>query len=82
MRTSPRSARPRPIANARPTAFGKCEAIVDVCGGTHMRRLPQTLCRPWLIGSSRDATSDSAVSNAGVTPGHRRERDIINPPER
>src|SRR5436190_24294386 len=51
---------PRDRANASPTALGRCDAIVDVCGGTHIGRLPHTLWRPWLIGSSLDAHKDSS----------------------
>src|SRR5262245_28671749 len=76
------SRRARPIANAMPTAFGTCEAIVDVCGGTHIRRLPHTLWRPPLIGSSDDAHRESSVSKAGVTPGALRLLAIIRPPDR
>ena len=51
-----------------PIALGTCEAIVLVCGGTQSSRLPQTLCRPWLIGSSLEAHSDSSVLKSGVLP--------------
>jgi hypothetical protein len=34
------------MPNAQPTALGSCEAIVEVCGGTHRRFEPETLCRP------------------------------------
>src|SRR5258706_4619645 len=33
------------IATAVPNAFGRCEAIVDVCGSTHNGFDPQTLWR-------------------------------------
>ena len=41
----------RSIANATPTARGRCEAIVEVCGITASSWLPKTLCRPPAIGS-------------------------------
>jgi hypothetical protein len=72
----------RAIANATPTALGTCDAIVLVCGGTHMGRLPHTLWRPWLIGSSLLAHKESSVSNTGVDPASLRLRAIINPPDR
>src|SRR5690606_37928390 len=49
-------------ATAAPTAFGKCDAIVEVCGGTQAFTEPHTLWRPPEIGSSADALKDSAVS--------------------
>jgi hypothetical protein len=77
-----RSRRPAPRARDRdraPTAFGRCEAIVLVCGGTHSGREPHTLWRPPEIGSSADATSESNVSNTGVPPGSLRARASISP---
>ena len=53
---------------ARPIAFGRWLAIVLVCGGIHSARLPQTLWRPWAIGSSLDATTPSSVSSVGCCP--------------
>ena len=79
--TCPRR-RARPSANAIPTAFGRWEAMVLVCGGTHSRRLPQTLWRPWLMGSSARAQMESSVSSAGSTSGAFLERAIMSPPER
>src|SRR5690606_30303280 len=38
--------RARPMATARPVAFGTCEAIVEVWGGIQSSRLPHTLWRP------------------------------------
>ena len=58
----------RDKVNAAPTAFGKCEAIVLVCGGTHSRREPHTLWRPPEIGSSDDAHKLSSASNIGDSP--------------
>ncbi len=52
----------RSIATAAPTAFGRCDAMVDVCGGMHSRALPKTLWRPPAMGSSRDATIPSSTS--------------------
>src|SRR5437773_1395308 len=69
-------------ANAQPIAFGSCEAMVEVCGGTHSAFEPHTLCRPPEIGSSFDAQNESNVSNSGVDPGSCRARAIIKPPER
>src|SRR5262249_61577343 len=69
-------------AKATPAAFGRCDAMVLVCGGTHKDRLPQTLCRPCEIGSSAEAQNESRVSKIGSTPGRLRERDAINAPER
>ena len=43
--------------------------MVLVCGGTQSGRLPQTLCRPPEIGSSRLAARESRVSKTGSTPG-------------
>src|SRR5262245_59542510 len=42
----------RSSETAAPTAFGRCEAIVEVCGGIASGRLPNTLWRPPAIGSS------------------------------
>ncbi len=56
----------RSIASAMPTAFGRCDEIVLVCGGTPQGTLPKTLCRPPEIGSSADAASERRSSN---TPG-------------
>src|SRR5262249_3955910 len=56
-------------ANAQPIAFGSCDAIVEVCGGTHNAFEPHTLCRPCAIGSSFAAQNESKVSNSGVEPG-------------
>jgi len=52
----------RGTESAAPTALGRCEAIVLVCGGTFSSTLPQTLCRPPEIGSSLEATRPSSVS--------------------
>ena len=53
----------RSSAIAAPTAFGRCDAIVLVCGGIQSGTLPNTLWRPPAIGSSRDATMPSRMSN-------------------
>src|ERR1051325_4254553 len=37
---------------AAPTAFGRCDAIVEVCGGIASAWLPNTLWRPPAIGSA------------------------------
>ena len=82
---SPRSRcrrRARDRAQAVPIALGTCDAMVEVWGGTHSGRLPHTLWRPWLIGSSREAHRLSSVSNSGVEPGSWRARAIMKAPER
>ncbi len=76
------SRRARARLKARPIAFGRWLAMVEVCGGTHSGRLPHTLCRPWAIGSSLLATMPSSASKAGVMPGSWRARAIISAPER
>ena len=63
-------------------AFGRWLAIVLVCGGTHSARLPHTLWRPWLIGSSLEATTPSRLSRIGVLPGYWRARASMKPPDR
>src|SRR5687768_8911521 len=40
----------RSSATAAPTALGKCDAIVEVCGGMASGALPNTLWRPPAIG--------------------------------
>jgi len=55
---------------------------VLVCGGTQSLRLPQTLWRPCVIGSSDEAHRLSSVSNTGVSPGTARARAIMSAPER
>ena len=77
-----RSLRARVSEYASPTAFGTCEAIVLVCGGTQSSREPQTLCRPCEIGSSRDAHKLSSVSNTGVASKRCRARATMKAPDR
>ena len=72
----------RPRLKARPIALGRWLAIVLVCGGIHSARLPQTLWRPWEMGSSLEATTPSRASMTGVLPASCRERAMKNPPER
>jgi hypothetical protein len=55
---------------------------VLVCGGTQSARLPQALCRPCAIGSSRLAHRLRSVSKSGVAPGTCRARAIISAPAR
>ena len=69
-------------AKAQPIAFGSCDAIVEVCGGTHSSFEPHTLWRPCEIGSSFEAQNESKVSKSGVDPGSCRARAIMSPPER
>jgi hypothetical protein len=59
----------RPIENAIPTALGRCDAIVDVCGMTARRWFPKTLWRPPAIGSSLAPVSPSRTSRSGWEPG-------------
>ncbi len=66
--------RAMPIEKAAPTALGKCEAIVEVCGGILSGFDPITLCRPPEIGSSDDAAKLSSMSHVGVPPGSWRAR--------
>ena len=60
----------RLIENATPTARGRCEAIVEVCGMTASEASPNTLCRPPDAGSSvlasmPSSTARSASSSCG-----------------
>ena len=59
----------RPMQNAIPTARGRCEAIVDVCGMMASPWCPKTLCRPPAIGSSLAPTRPSRTSRSGCEPG-------------
>ena len=74
--------RPCSMAIAVPSALGRCEAMVEVCGSTHSGLLPHTLCRPPLAGSSFDAAKDSAESITGSIPGSLRKRSAMNAPLR
>ena len=66
----PAPSRPeRPSANASPTARGRCEAIVEVCGMTDSAALPNTLCRPPAIGSAAAATRPSSTSRSPSPAG-------------
>ena len=65
-----------PMLNAAPTAFGRCEAMVLVCGGIESGKDPITLCRPPEIGSSAEAAKLSNMSQAGVWPSTCLERWI------
>ena len=49
-------------ANASPSARGRWEAMVEVCGITCSALLPNTLCRPPAIGSSAAAARPSSTS--------------------
>ena len=70
------------IATAVPSAFGRWEAIVEVCGSTHSGLLPQTLWRPPLAGSSALAAKLSAESMIGSIPGSLRNLSAMKPPLR
>jgi hypothetical protein len=50
------------MENATPTARGRWEAMVDVCGITLSPLLPKTLCLPPEMGSAAAATSPSSTS--------------------
>ena len=68
------SRRAIPIEKAAPTALGRCDAIVDVCGGIASGFDPMTLCRPPEIGSSAEAAKLSSMSQSGFCPGSWRAR--------
>ncbi len=70
------------MATAVPSALGRCEAMVEVCGNTHNGLLPHTLWRPPEAGSSLLAANDSAESITGSMPGSLRKRSAMKPPER
>ena len=72
----------RSSMNAAPTALGRCEAMVDVCGGICSARLPKTLCLPPEIGSSFEAVRPSRTSRSGNSPEACRPRARKNAPER
>ena len=57
------------MLSAAPTALGRCEAMVLVCGGMKRGLEPNTLCRPDEIGSSAEAAKLSSMSQTGVWPG-------------
>jgi len=69
----------RSSANARPTALGRCDAIVDVCGMTARSLLPNTLCRPPEIGSSTAPVMPSSTSRSGVCPGSCADPGQVEP---
>ncbi len=71
-----------PMLNAAPTALGRCEAMVLVCGGMKSGFEPITLCRPPEIGSSAEAAKLSSMSQPGVWPGSFFERWIWKALER
>ena len=56
------------IAIASPTARGRCEAIVEVCGITDSAGWPKTLCRPPAMGSSAPPIRLCSMSRTGLTP--------------
>jgi len=73
-------AMPRP--KAAPTALGRCDAMVLVCGGIANAFEPITLWRPPEMGSSAEAAKLSSMSQAGVWPGSFFERWIWKALER
>ena len=68
------SLRARAMEKATPTARGRCEAMVEVCGMTLRSWRPKTLCRPPEIGSSVAATNPSNTSRSGSVPATCRAR--------
>ena len=62
------SRRARSSAKASPTARGRCEAIVEVCGMIPASRRPNTLCRPPLMGSSVLHMRLARMSQTGSNP--------------
>ena len=54
----------RSMENATPTARGRCDAIVEVCGMTARSWRPKTLCLPPAIGSSAAPTRPSSTSSS------------------
>ena len=58
----------RSIANATPTARGRCEAMVDVCGMIARSWRPNTLWRPPEIGSLVAATTPARMSATPSRP--------------
>src|ERR1043165_2880899 len=61
----------RPIENATPTALGRCDAIVDVCGMMASRWFPKTLWRPPAIGSPPGPGRPRRTSPSGRGAGPR-----------
>ena len=61
--------RARPSEKASPTARGRCEAMVEVCGITASSALPNTLCRPPAIGSPVAAATPDRMSETASWPG-------------
>ena len=70
------SLRARSIAIATPTARGRCEAIVEVCGITASSWWPNTLCRPPAIGSSMAAATPSITSGTPSRSDLGRAREV------
>jgi hypothetical protein len=72
----------RAIEKATPTARGRCDAIVEVCGMMFRSARPKTLCRPPEMGSSAAPTKPSSTSRSGSLPATRAARARKKPPER
>ena len=70
------SLRARSIAIATPTARGRCEAMVEVCGMTASSWWPKTLCRPPAIGSSIAAVTPSMMSGTPSRPDLAGAREV------
>ncbi len=64
-----RSFAARSMANATPTARGRCDAIVEVCGMIARSWRPNTLWRPPEIGSLVAATTPARMSLTPVQAG-------------
>ena len=63
-----------PSAKPRPTARGRCEAIVEVCGTMCSPGWPKTLCRPPEMGSAVEQVRLRSVSRTGSTVPASRAR--------
>jgi hypothetical protein len=72
----------RSMEKATPTARGRWEAIVEVCGMMWRSCRPKTLCRPPLIGSSAAATIPSSTSRSPSLFSTCCARARKKPPER
>ena len=62
------SLRARPMAKATPSARGRWDAMVEVCGMMARSGWPNTLWRPPAIGSSEEASMPRSTSATGSWP--------------
>ena len=68
---------PQPYTRDEVLAYWQtCEAMVDVWGGINSDFEPMTLWRPPEIGSSEEATKESAIFQIGVSPGSFEARSM------